>query len=337
MSEFVIDHIVPRAGIRGGAVEVYAAGITVSGMATCRLLFGSQAIRPTLVTPTFVLGTVPEAPTSNTVQIEQCGRCSNAVAFTSATVLAENLHPVANPAIDRSGAIYTTISGSKGQQVPVSIYRVSRSGEVEAFASGIMNPTGLAFGPDGGLYVSSRHEGKLYRVNEQGRVAPFAENLGVPTGLTFDFRGRLWVGERRGSIYQVSDTGQPRLVAKLTPSVASYHLAYGDDDRLYVSYPTLSGDDRVYRIAPDGEVDIVARGLGRAQGLAFDIEGNLYVVAYTQGRGGVIRLTPGGDLCRVVAGINLVGVAFSADGALIVADNRALYRLELGIQGRLLP
>lgn len=337
MSKFAIDHIVPQAGVRGGLVEVYGAGITAEGMPTCRLLFGSQASRPTLVTPTCVFGMVPEAPTSNTVQIEQHGELSNAVAFTSATLLAENLHPVANPVIDRNGAIYTTISGSKGQQVPVSIYKITRAGEVEPFASDVMNPTGLAFGPDGGLYVSSRHEGKLYRINEQGIVAPFAEGLGIPTGLTFDFRGRLWVGERRGTIYQVSGTGQPHAVAKLTPSVASYHLAYGDDDRLYVSYPTLSGDDRVYRITPDGEVDIVAKGLGRAQGLAFDIEGNLYVVAYTQGQGGVIRLTPAGDVRRVVAGVNLVGLAFSADGALIVADNSALYRLELGVQGRQLP
>jgi sugar lactone lactonase YvrE len=337
MSNLAIDHIVPQAGIRGGTVEIYGAGITHAGMESCRLLFGSQATRPVLVTPTCVLGMVPEAPTSNTVQIEQHGQCSNAVAFTSATLLAANLHPVANPVIDRSGAIYTTISGSKGQQVPVSIYKVARSGEVEPFASGIMNPTGLAFGPDGGLYVSSRHEGKLYRINEQGIVAPFAEDLGIPTGLTFDFRGCLWVGDRRGTIYQVSETGQPRVVAKLTPSVASYHLAYGDDDRLYVSYPTLSGDDRVYRITAEGEVDIVASGLGRAQGLAFDIEANLYVIAYTQGRGGVIRLTPDGDLRRVMAGVNLVGLAFSADGALIVADNSTLYRLELGVQGRLLP
>lgn len=337
MSKLAIDRMVPQAGVRGGMVEVYGSGICADGMVTCCLLFGSQATRPTLVTPTCVLGMVPEAPTSNTVQIEQHGQRSNAIAFTSATLLAENLHPVANPVIDRSGAIYTTISGSKGQQVPVSIYKVTRFGEVEPFATGIMNPTGLAFGPDGGLYVSSRHEGKLYRINEQGIVAPFAEDLGVPTGLTFDFRGRLWVGDRRGAIYQVSETGQPRVVAKLTPSVASYHLAYGDDDRLYVSYPTLSGEDRLYRITPEGEVDIVARGLGRAQGLAFDVEANLYVVAYARGRGGVIRLTPAGDLRRVVAGVNLVGLAFSADGALIIADHGALYRLELGVQGRLLP
>jgi sugar lactone lactonase YvrE len=334
MTELVIDRMIPQAGVRGGHVTVYGTGITSEGMDTCRLLFGSQVTRPTLVTSTCVLGVVPEAPTSNTVQLEQHGQCSNAVAFTAATLLAENLHPVANPAIDQSGAVYTTISGTKGQQVPVSIYKVTRFGEVEPFASDIINPTGLAFGPDGGLYVSSRHEGKLYRINEQGVVAPFAEDLGIATGLTFDLHGRLWVGDRHGTIYQVSDTGQPRVVAKLSPSVAAYHLAYGDDDRLYVSYPTLTGEDRVYRMTPDGEVDIFARGLARTQGLAFDAEQNLYVVAYEQGRGGIIRISPAGDLCRVVAGVNLVGLAFSPDGAFILADNSALYRLDLGIQGR---
>ncbi len=337
MSALAVERIMPQAGVRGGHIEVYGTGLTSEGLETCRLVFGSQATRPTLVTPTCLLGVIPKDATPNTVQIEQHGQRSNAVAFTVATQLAENLHPVANPAIDQAGAIYTTVSGSKGQEVPVSVYKVARFGDVEPFASGIMNPTGLAFGPDGGLYVSSRHEGKLYRINEQGIVAPFAEDLGIPAGLAFDPQGRLWVGDRRGIVYQVSETGQPQAVAKLTPSVAAYHLAYGDDERLYVSYPTFSGDDRVYRITPDGEVDIMTRGLGRAQGLAFDVEGNLYVVAYVNGTGGVIQITPSGDRHRVVAGINLVGLAFGMDGELILADNSALYRLDLGIQGRSLP
>jgi sugar lactone lactonase YvrE len=104
--------------------------------------------------------------------------------------------------------------------------------------------------------------------------------------------------------------------------------------RLYVSYPTPSGDDRIYRIDADGEIHTIVRGLGRAQGLAFDIEHNLYVVAYVEGRGGVVKITPAGDVQHVIAGVNLVGLAFGVEGELLLTDHSALYKLELGISGR---
>jgi sugar lactone lactonase YvrE len=327
----------PQAGVRGGQVKVYSTGLGSQALETCHLVFGSTPTRPALVTPTLLLGMVPAEAEPSTIQIVHEARSSNAVPFTVARLLAENLHPVASPAIDQRGTIYTTISGTKGQTVPVSIYQITRSGDVEPFASGVTNPTGLAFGPDGALYVSSRHEGKLYRVNAQGIVSPFAEGLGIATGLAFDPQGRLYVGDRRGTIYQVSATGAVQPFASLGPSVTSYHLAYGDDNRLYVSYATLSGDDRLYCITPDGAVHTVAGGLGRPQGLAFDTAGNLYLVAYLEGVGGVLRITPTGDMHQVVAGINLVGLAFGLDGTLILADHSTVYELDLGVQGRPLP
>lgn len=334
MSALTIRRVTPQAGVPGGHVTVHCTGMAAQGLETCRVVFGSVQTRPALIAPSFILGLVPEATTSHTLTLVQHGRQSNSVPFRIATVLAENLHPVANPAVDSHGTIYTTISGTKGQHIPVSVYRVTRLGDVEPFATGISNPTGLAFGADGALYISSRHEGRLYRVNADGLASPFADGLGVATGLAFAPDGWLYVGDRRGAIYRVSDTGDTQPFAKLQSSVGSYHLAYGDDGWLYVSYPTLSGDDRVYRIAPDGEVHMVMRGLGRAQGLAFDLDGNLYVVAYRNGAGGVLRITPAGDVHQVIAGVHLVGLAFGMDGELILADNSTLYKLDLGIRGR---
>jgi sugar lactone lactonase YvrE len=290
-----------------------------------------------LATPTFLLGTVPEEATPQTVQVVQDGQTSNAVSFAVGTLLAENLHPVASPAIDRHGTIYTTISGRKGQQVPVSLYKITRSGDSEPFAAGIVNPTGLAFGPEGALYVSSRHEGTVYRVDEQGNVSPFAEGLGIATGLAFDAFGRLYVGDRRGAIHQVSETGSTQVFARLGPCVTAYHLAFDSEDRLYTSYPTFSGTDQIYRIDPDGTSHLFATGFGRAQGLAFDAEGNLYVVAYMDGEGGVVKITPERTMARVIAGVNLVGLAFGMAGELVLVDNSAVYKLDFGVPGRLLP
>ena len=82
----------------------------------------------------------------------------------------------------------------------------------------------------------------------------------------------------------------------------------------------------------------IASDLGRPQGLALDRDHNLYVISYLNGEGGVVKITPSGDIERLIAGINLVGLAFGVDSDLILADNSALYKLALGVQGRpLLP
>src|SRR5207248_10253105 len=103
-----------------------------------------------------------------------------------AAPFATGLHQVDNPVFDREGNLYVTYSGTRGQQVPVSIFRVRPNGTRETFCSGLVNPTSMAIGPDGDLYVSSRFEGTVYRVRADGSIAPFATDLGVPCGLAFD-------------------------------------------------------------------------------------------------------------------------------------------------------
>ena len=50
-----------------------------------------------------------------------------------------------------------------------------------------------------------------------------------------------------------------------------------------------------------------------------------------------MRISPDGKDARiVVAGMNLVGLAFSPKGELVVATNEAVYSLPLGIYGTLL-
>lgn len=337
MSALILQRVHPQAGVRGGQVQAYCTGLDAQALAQCQVVFGATPTRAALLTPTFLLGTIPERATPHQMHLLQGDAQSNTVAFAVADLLAENLHPTGNPAVDSQGNIYTTSGGTTGQPTQVSIYKISPLGDVEPFASGITNPTGLAFGPDGDLYVSSRHDGTVYRIDTHGTVTPFASQLGVATGLAFDAQGHLFVGDSRGTIHQVASTGAAQTFVRLPQSVASYHLAFGPDGRLYVSYPTLSGYDQVVRITPEGEVESFAEGLGRAQGLAFDREHNAYVVAYAEGRGGVVRITPTGTLTHVIAGVNLVGLAFAQGGELILADTSAVYKLAFGVPGRPLP
>ena len=69
-----------------------------------------------------------------------------------------------------------------------------------------------------------------------------------------------------------------------------------------------------------------------------DIEGALYVVGSYRGRRGIIRLKGQGATPEpIVAGINLVGIAFDYEDNLIVAESGSLLSVPLGITGKPLP
>ena len=210
--------------------------------------------------------------------------------FEVAVKLADELHPVANPVVDREGFIVTTFSGSRGQAAPngVSVFRIPTEGGAEAYISDLTNPTGLAVGPDGTLFISCRSDG-----------------LGIATGIAFNGEGTLFVGDRSGGIFAVEPKGSTRRFARLPASVAAYHLAFGPDGDLYVTAPTLSNDDPIFRVTPSGKVGKYFEHLARPQGLAFDRDGNLFVVAIYRSERGVFKISPSGEATLAVAGENL--------------------------------
>ena len=251
--------------------------------------------------------------------------------------LATGLHQVDNPAYDLDGNLYVTFSGSRGQQSPVSIYVVRRDGSREPFVSGLSNPTSLAFDAEGRLYVSSRFDGSVHRVDPDGTVAPYATDLGVACGVAFGPDGLLYVGDRSGSILRVEDR-RATLIANIPPSVAAFHLAFGPDGALYVTGPTLNARDRLYRVSLDGGVDVVYEGFGRPQGLAFDAQGRLYIVDSLAGSSGVYRLRPErpAEIEQVLAGGEVIGIAFDPRGGVVLASSDTAYRLDVALHG-LLP
>jgi sugar lactone lactonase YvrE len=199
--------------------------------------------------------------------------------------------------------------------------------------SGILNPTGLAFDPEGQLYVTSRAEGTVYRIDAGGEATVYAEGMGVATGAAFDPEGNLFVGDRSGTIFKIAPDRQIFVYATLEPSAAAYHLAVGADGTLYVTAPSLSPNDCVWAIDRDGSTSAWFRGLGRPQGLALDSYSNVYVAASMHGQRGLIRITPGGKAEFVVSGYNLVGVAFSPLGTAVLATSEAVYDVDLGVEG----
>jgi len=198
----------------------------------------------------------------------------------------------------------------------------------------MMNATGLGFDTEGLLYISSRYDGFVYQVTPNGNMSVFVEGMGVATGVAFDRDHNLYVGDRSGTVFKISPNRQIFVFATLEPSIAAYHLAFGPEGYLYVTGPTTSSFDSIYRISKEGEVEVFYRGLGRPQGMAFDEEGRLYVASSLAGRKGVIRIYPDRRADLFLSGPGIVGLAFAPSRALIVATTNALYRVDVGIKGR---
>jgi hypothetical protein len=240
---------------------------------------------------------------------------------------------VASPAVDSFGNIFTTFSGSRGQKVPVAVFKIDLNFNVKPFINDLMNATALAFDTEGMLYISSRNDGFIYQVTPNGNMSVYVEGMGVATGLAFDHEQNLYVGDRSGTIFKISPNRQIFVFATLEPSIAAYHLAFGPDGNLYVTGPTTSSFDAVHRINQHGEVEVFYRGLGRPQGLAFDEAGALYVAASIAGRKGVVRIDPDREADLFLSGPGIVGLSFMPSRAMAISTTNAIYRVDVGIKG----
>ena len=336
-----IFEIDPEAAIPGGELLVQYTPLSAKESRSIEFRAGSESMGWTAVGLRRALVRAP-AGVAGAVRIttatEETAEIQSSVTMTVGASLAGDLHPVANPAFDPAdGALLVTRSGSRGESVPVSIFRIDKAGKVEAFAADIMNPTAIAFDRLGRMTVTSRFDGGVYRISRTGEVVAVAHDLGVATGLAFNREGEMFVGDRSGTIYRVNEIGNVTVWAEHEPSVSAYHLAFGGDEALYLSGPTVCGFDAIVRFDEHGNPANFYRGLGRPQGMAFDNQGNLYVAASLRGRRGIVRITPDGRQAElVVAGMNVVGLAFGPAGEMMVATNHAVYKLALGIHGSLL-
>ena len=326
-----ISQVVPPAAIAGGEFQIRGKGFAKSDRP--RVTIGEVGAPVIIGSDSFVIARVPEGATAGELVVANGEQASESWACDIGVLIADSLHPVANPAVDSFGNIFTTFSGSRGQKVPVAVYKIDLNFNMKPFINELMNATGLAFDAQGMLYVSSRNDGMVYQVTPTGNMSVYVEGMGVATGLAFDREHNLYVGDRSGTVFKISPSRQIFVFATVEPSIAAYHLAFSPDGSLFVTGPTTSSFDSVYRVSRDGEVEVFYRGLGRPQGMAFDDEGRLYVAASLSGRKGVVRIYPDRRAELFLSGPGVVGLAFSPSRSMIVATSNALYRVDTGIKG----
>ena len=330
-----ITNVTPEAAIPGGELQIRGAGLARADRPHVRI--GDVEAPIVIGSDSYVIVRVPEGASAGELIVEAGKQSSRVWNCGIGIQVAENLYPVGNPAVDRLGNIYVTFSGSRGQKTPVSVYKIDLNYNAKPFVTDVMNATGLAFDKSGTLYISSRHDGIVYQVTPGGSASVYVEGMGIATGLAFDAEENLYVGDRSGTIFKISRSRQIYVFATLEPSIAAYHLAFGNDGYLYITGPTTSSFDSVFRVSSHGEVDTYYRGLGRPQGVAFDAEGRLYVAGSLGGRRGVVRFDQKAQPELFLSGPAIVGLAFTPSRALLVTTNNALFRVEAGIAGRSLP
>jgi hypothetical protein len=329
-----IEAVSPAAALPGGEVRILGSGFRMPDLRRPRVRFGEFEGPVVISADDFVVARVPMEAASGPVVVSTNGHSSNAHPVKVASQIADNLHPVANPALDAEGNIYVTFSGSRGQKVPVSIFKIDTSYNVKPFVAEMMNATAIAFDRAGQMYVSSRFDGTVYRVAPNGTMSSYAEGMGVATGIAFDREENLYVGDRSGTIFKIARDRQIFVFATLEPSVSAYHLAFGPRGDLFVTGPTASSFDCIYKVDPHGAVSVFYRGLGRPQGLAFDREGSLYVAASHGGQRGIVKISPDGKPSMAVAGHGLVGLSFAPGRSAVLASTSALHHLAWDIAGQ---
>ncbi len=306
-----IESVAPAAAIPGGEVEIRGSGFATRNHVRPQVRFGEAEGTLALASPQRLVARVPEGANGGVVRVIASEHESQPFPIAVGMQIADNLHPVASPAVDMDGNIYVTFSGPRGQRVPVSLYKITANN----------------------LYVSCRNDGTIHRVSADGRSEQWIEGMGVATGLAFDRDHNLYVGDRSGTIFKISPTREIFVFATLEPSVAAYHLAFHPSGELYATGPTTSSFDRVYRISQGGDVTTFFRGLGRPQGLAFDRDGNLFVAASFGGRRGIVRINPHGRAELALSGSGVVGMALLPSGRAIVTTSSAVFTLDWEVRG----
>jgi len=321
----------PAWAIPGGRVSIVGRGFSLGGPTLPGVRVGGTPARVVCASTDRIDIIVPRCE-GGRQPVRVDGTPGETPYLEIGTRIATGLHLVDSPAFAPDGTLYVTYSGSRDQRTPVSVYRIPPGGIAEPFSS-VANPTSLAVDGRSRVFVSSRFEGTVYRLEPDGTPVVVATDLGVPCGLAVDELGTVFVGDRSGAVLRIRPGGEVHAVATLPASVAAFHLALGPDGSLYVTGPTLSSHDNLYRITEDGEISELASGFGRPQGLAFDSRGTLFAIEALAGVSGMHRIAADGRRELVLAGANLIGVAFDPTGGLVVATSDSVFRFDVGLRG----
>jgi DNA-binding beta-propeller fold protein YncE len=104
-------------------------------------------------------------------------------------------------AFDSSGNLYAANYGNG------TISKISSSGNVTQFASGLNFIYGLVFDSSGNLYASEYVNDTVSKITPNGTITPFASGLDGPYGLAFHNGNFYAANYAGGSVSEITSTG----------------------------------------------------------------------------------------------------------------------------------
>ena len=322
-------------GLSVGTLSPAFASATTSYSASVPSATTSMSIRPTA------------AQSSATIKVNGVAVPSSSASSALTLVAGTNTITIVVTAPDGTTTTtytvtVTRISSAAGTNVFISstgdntIKRYTASGAylgnfVTAGSGGLRGPVGLAFGPDGNLYVASASTNQILKysgVDGSFLGVHVGSGLVSPRFITFGPDQNLYIASYAGGVQKFSGN---TLTTFISPGNGEFEAGvFGPDGNLYVSDFNFSGGGGAvhqYNGTTGAYIkDFVTQhnNLSNPAGLDFGPDGNLYVADYLgnsapryQGPAGA---SPGTFINAFASTPTPRGVAFDPSGNLFLSD-----------------
>ncbi|HEY7175094.1 MAG TPA: SMP-30/gluconolactonase/LRE family protein [Micromonosporaceae bacterium] len=253
-----------------------AAVVLVAAVATSGVLVGS----------TRALGAAPHA-IAGVVRADPIAAASADATWT--TVFTGTMAGIEGLTGDDHGNLYVAERG--GGSNPCPVWRIAAATGAKAevgFVPGPCAPSGLAFGPDGRLYITGADGPALDDIDvltpgdATTEATVFATGVAQANGVAFDRHGNLWATDgnnKKGIVYRVGPTGGAATEVFRVPPMANSVGVGRQDATLQGAAPNTPNPQDIVAngiaFAHDGSIIVADTARGALWRVNVDIKGNV--------------------------------------------------------------
>lgn len=233
---------------------------------------------------------------------------------------------------------YVYAGGEAGQ-----IYRVHpETGDVTVIADTGGFILGMAFDAAGNLYACDNGKDCVQKITPDGTVSVYSSGapdrpMRVPNYPAFDANGNLYVSDSGGHhtydgcLFRVRPGGETQVISTEINGFPNGLAVHPNGEWLYIAMTNLASVIRV-ALKADGSIGapetVVELPRTLPDGLAFDIDGNLYVSCYTPDR--IYKVAPDGTAQVLVDDWESTIIATPTNIAFGGDDMQTLFLASLG-------
>jgi gluconolactonase len=162
---------------------------------------------------------------------------------------------------------------------------------VEVLISGYDSPEGPAFDRDGNLFFVNWLSSSIVKLTPDGQASEFFNTGGIPAGLAFHPDGSLYVADEGDDIHgvlRITPGGSASILVNNyqgKPLNGANDLVFDQNGVLYFSDPWGTSAENptggFYRFFPDGMLEQLDTGLAFPNGVALTADGSAVILAET--------------------------------------------------------